>query len=223
MEKAETTGALSIKNLSRALEAMGKAMAFLAFEAKPIRKATWDHSIVSAVEPDPFGSKKVILDARFGARTATIAGECVALGIAMSVEDLWLVIEGVSVDCPLDIYNQVRSVASSYDLLVKSVASNRWVPDARTDVGQPIPAPDNPTLVSSLDWMFTAIRNSSSWHRAYRQSSALLLQQGYRWPWLPRTQQFRQDWESAIGVLRSVGKADKVATLMLHGLSKELR
>ncbi len=108
-ESAEDDGTISLSTLTKALAALGRRPAILAAPVDPLKPIEWDETLCDQIEPDPHGATKTILDARFGNRQATITGECVTLGIRLTVEQFWLVTDRISVTAPLDVAPQATA------------------------------------------------------------------------------------------------------------------
>ena len=216
-EKAEAEGTITLNTLSRFLSALGRVPSVLAAPSAPVIPVTWDPDVEWPV--DQMGSRESILNARFRDRIPAIVGDCMAVGVPLTVEDLWLVADRTSVAAPLDVYDQACAVRDSYDRLLTRIANNRWIPVLTLPDGRRIPVPartDDPA--SALSWAFTGIRNGADWLSAVRSASALLILHGHPWPVLPANPGFTATWQSAVGILRSVGNPDPLGTLILDAM-----
>ena len=224
LEKAENNGTITINSLARALHPFGLVPTLQAAPDKGLRPVMWDESIVSDLIPDPAGPRKTIMDARFGNRIPTIVGECLAVGTSLTVDQLWLVADHVSVEATLEEYDRARTVAISYDKLLRLVDQNTWVPVLICPDGRRIPPPDQPgDSAAILNWAFVGIANGVGWLESLRAASALLVQHGWHWPVLPTRASFRTEWETAVGAARLAGRADQLAQLVVAASRGELR
>jgi len=219
-EKAENDGTITLATLGKFLSVLGRVPAVIAAPSTEIVPVRWDPGTDWPVDID--GAQHAILDAKYGDRIPTIVGECVALGIPLTVEDLWLVADRTTVATSLDVWNRASRVRDTYDRLLSLVAADRWVPALALPDGRRVPPPatDDPAAVWS--WAFTGIRNGADWLDAIRAASAILVQTGRPWPILPARLEFRHVWESAVGKLRSVGNPDPVGSLLLRATRRDM-
>jgi transcriptional regulator with XRE-family HTH domain len=218
-EKAEANGTITLKTLAKALGVFRMEPVILAAPQSPVRPAVWDTAIAHGLAPDPGGARKTILDARFRDRVPAIAGECLALGMPLTIPELWVMADHVSTGPSLDAWLQATAVRDGYDRMLRLIDQGRWTPVLALPDGRRVPAPDSPAdPTGALSWAFTAIHNGAGWIEAIRAGAGLLIQHGYRWPVLPTRASFRDEWESALGVLRSVGNADRVARIVVDAM-----
>lgn len=224
MEKAENEGTITLNTLARALEPFSLVPTVQAANLTALQPVGWDPAIAQGFIVDPIGPRKTILDARFGDRVVTIAGECLALGTSLTIDQLWLVADHVSVQAPLLAYDQARTVMFGYDKLLRLVDQGRWVPRLSCPDGRRIPVPSDtsdPALI--LEWALTGIANGAGWLESIRAASALLVQQGIRWPVLPARASFRAEWEYAVGAAFLAARGDRLASLIVAASRGELR
>ena len=217
-EKAEADGTITLNTLAKFLSVLGRVPSVLAAPSDPIIPVIWDPDVEWPT--DQMGSWESILNARFRDRIPAIVGDCVASGVPLTIEQLWLVADRTSVSAPLDVYDQACVVRDSYDRLLARIANHRWTPVLALPDGRriPVPAcPDDPA--SALSWAFTGIRNGADWLGAVRSAFALLILHGHPWPVLPADTGFIATWRSAVGILRSVGNPDPLGTLILDAMN----
>ena len=216
-EKAEADGTITLNTLARFLSALGRVPSVLAAPSTPVIPVTWDPG--AEWPADQMGAEESILNARFRNRIPAIVGDCVASGVPLTVEQLWLVADHVSVFAPLDVYDQACAVRDSYDRLLARIATKRWTGILALPDGRRIPAPacpDDPAC--ALSWAFTGIRNGADWLDSLRAASALFVLHGHPWPVLPARPDFALTWQNAVGILRSVGKPDSLGALVLDAM-----
>lgn len=220
-EKAENDGTITLGTLAKFLAVLGRVPAVLAAPNTEIVPIRWDPGTDWPFDID--GARHAVLDAKFGNRIAAIVGECVALGIPLTIEDLWLVADRVTVAAPLDVYNQASRVRDTYDRLLAHVAAGRWTPVLTLPDGRRVPLPTSTDPGGVWSWAFTGIRNGGDWLQAIRAASAILVQDGHPWPVLPARLDFRSVWEEAVGKLRSVGNPAPLGNLLLDAARGDLR
>jgi transcriptional regulator with XRE-family HTH domain len=224
-EKSEDNGTISLNTLRKALAALGQQAAIRPTPNTPwLPIRWWNTNLLDSLHPDPSGPHKTILDARYGDRQAIIAGECIALGLPLTADQLWLITDHITVDAPLWCYQAAASVRDSYDQLLQQIQSGLYTPILHTSTGRRFPAPLDPTsLHGVLDWGFTAITNSVPWLDALRSVAAITSRLGYNWPLLPTRPSFADQWEAAVGALTSTGTADDLAELIITAMGRTLR
>ncbi|MDR2895963.1 MAG: helix-turn-helix domain-containing protein [Propionibacteriaceae bacterium] len=224
-EKSEDNGTISLNTLRKALAALGQQAAIRPTPNAPwLPIRWWNTDLVDSLQPDPSGPHKTILDARHGDRQAIIAGECVALGLPLTADQLWLITDHITVATPLWCYQAAAAVRDSYDQLLQHVQAGLYMPILHTSTGRRfLPPPDPTSLRDVLDWGFTAITNAVPWLDALRAVAALSTKLGYNWPLLPTRPSFAGQWARAVGELTSTGAADTLAVLVITAMERRLR
>ncbi len=210
-EASEARGTIQLDTLAKALSGMGKKLAVVASKQRELEPVVWDCSQLKM--PNPANPRQTILDAAYGNRIPAVVGECWNLGIELSVEELWLVADKISVSTTLQIWNQARAVRDSYTQFTTAIRKGLHAPEMITPDHVRIPVPFERSPEAIIEWMLLGIRNGTGWLEAYRQAGALLVENGYPWPVLLETGGFRKAWNKALDILIAVGNADPLVKL----------